>query len=223
MHHSDPVRRLCAAVAIYPWPADPDALPDADPDADPRGRPYRRMVEAVKSACLAAGLDQLFLQEYHPAPGEGRAAADAVLLVMLPGMNEARVITDLVHWLDDAVTKAEAAGPSAGEPLRVVIAFDQGITRLTEAGFEGRVVTAVYRLAAEERAHAALRGGSEHRVGVVISASLLDDLAPLPPAPDTPEDRAPNGFEPLSVDLSGRRVAAWSYPSGRRFRFPGQN
>lgn len=209
MHDSDPVRRLCAAVAVHRRPA--------GPDADPRGNSYRRMVAAVQSACLAAGLDRLFLQEHHPAPGEERAATGAVLLMMPPGLNEARTITDLAHRLDDAVT---AAAPPAAGPLRVVIAFDQGITRLTEAGFEGRVVTAVHRLCTDERTGAALLGGPEHGTGVVVSAALLDDLAPPPPGSD---DRAPAGFEPLSVDLPGQRIAAWLHPSGRRFRFPGQN
>lgn len=209
MHDSDPVRRLCAAVAVH--------RRSAGPDADPRGLPFRRMVAAIRSACLAAGLDRLFLQAHHPVPDRRRAEAGAVLLVMPSGLNEGRAITDLVHRLDDAVTEA---APDAPSPLRVVIAFDQGITRLSKAGFEGRVVTAVYRLCTEERTHAALDGGPEQGVGVVISAALLDDLAPPAPGPD---DRGPAGFQQLSVDLPGQRIAAWSHPSGRCFRIPGQN
>ncbi|TDD93940.1 hypothetical protein [Actinomadura rubrisoli] len=213
MHDSDPVRRLCAAVAVHRRPA--------ASGTGPRGRPYRRMVAAIRSACAAAGLDRALLQGHSSVPDGQDTDAGAALLVMPAGMNEARVITDLVHSLDDAITEARRAGT---EPLHVVIAFDQGITWLTESGFEGCVVTAVHRLCAEEATPAAtpaaVRGVPEHGVRVVISAALLDDLAPPPPGGD---DRAAAGFEPLSVELPGRRIAAWSYPSGRRFRFPGQN
>ena len=223
-----PVRRLCAAVTATPWSADPDTPPHTGPGSGPHARPHRGALEAAEHACRQAGLHEAFVQEVTLEPGDGRAAPDAVLLVMPPGVNEARVIGDLVRGLDDAhtVTATGPAGRPEGGSSRLVIAFDQGITRLTDAGFEGNVVTAVLRLAAEERSRSARRGDPGARVGVVITAALLDDLTPPPAAWDTPATgeapggRVPVGSEPLTVDLPGRRVAAWSYPSGRSFRLP---
>ncbi|QXJ21185.1 hypothetical protein AGRA3207_002015 [Actinomadura graeca] len=216
MHDSDPVRRLCAAVAVHRRPP--------APEAGARDPLYRRMLAAVKSACAKAGLERAFLQERRPSPDERRPETGAVLLLVPSGMNEARVITDLVHGLDDALAEDT---PGAAGPLRLVIAFDQGITWLTERGFEGRVLTEVYRLCTGDTTCAALRGGPDQGVGVVISAALLDDLTPPPPGPGpgrvARNDLAPAGFDPLPAEIAERRIAAWSHPPGRRLRLPGQN
>lgn len=193
MHTSDPVRRLCAAVAAH-----------GDADEPPDGEIGRWLVGTVRHVCLAAGLDRLFLQEQPPADPPEPAT---VLLVMPTGMNEARVITGLVARLDDAAARSAAAGT---RPFRLTVAFDQGITRLSESGlFEGRVVTAVRRLSTAEPVRAALADGPG--IAAVVAAPLLDDLAP--PGPDG--GRA--GFRPLTVDLPGQRLAAWLRPPGLAF------
>ncbi|WP_242909304.1 hypothetical protein [Actinomadura terrae] len=267
MYDSDPIRRLCAGIAVHQGQAVPDEAPG--------GRPYRRMVAAVRSACVTAGLDLALLQEHNPALAR-QAGGAAVLLAMPIGIDEPRAITDLVRCLDEEVVTDPRA---ALDPLRVVVAFDEGTTWLTDSGFEGRVVSAVCWLCTDSAAHAVLANGPERGVGVLISAPLLDDLIPPTSGPDgraarspeacvdaprggsldggsldggspdgglsgggpahgqtpdgVPDDRAfgdgrvqrvclPDGFESVSVERAGQRMAAWAHPSGRSFRLPGQ-
>ncbi|WP_026412932.1 hypothetical protein [Actinomadura oligospora] len=210
MPESDPVRRLCAAVT---------AVPDQDPSSDENaadrraasgGPSHERLVDVVRHACLAAGLDRSFLQEFGP-PGD-RAEPETLLLVLPAGANEARVVRDITHRLDDAATGA--ASSPAGAP-RLVIAFDQGLTRLTGNGFEGTVVTAVHRMCTDARARTALTVHAGPGVAVVLSAALLDDLAPPGPG-----GRDLSAFAPLTVELPDRLIAAWLHAPGRRFEIP---
>ncbi|MGI5171206.1 hypothetical protein ACQEU3_43330 [Spirillospora sp. CA-253888] len=192
MGDSDPVRRLCAAVSA------------------PAGTGHRPLAEVVRQACRTAGLDRLFLQ--RRASDGGRSGSWTMVLALPAGAHEARVISDLVHWLHEAVTRRE---PSPAGPLRLAVAFDQGLTRLDADGFEGPAITAVCAMSTDERTWAALAAPGPG-VAVVLSAALVDDLAPPHPG-----DRDLTGFESLAIALPGRRVAAWLHPPGRRFQLPG--
>jgi hypothetical protein len=197
---SDPVRRLCAAVTVHP--PGPAGTNGAVPAAR-RAGPHERMAGAVRRACLAAGLDRLFLQDQWRRGGGDPAAPDGIVLVMAPGVHEYRVIGDLVRELRAVLWRRNRRADDDSR-LRLRLAFHQGLTRLGERGFEGRAVTTVLDLCASERLGAALSASPGHDLALIISTPLLDDLVHLEPPGLRRE-----GFRRVGVPVAGRPMSAW--------------
>ncbi|MEV6982654.1 hypothetical protein AB0M95_15520 [Sphaerisporangium sp. NPDC051017] len=179
---SDPVRRLCAAVRAR-WPSRARA-------ADP----HRLLLDVVREACAAAGLDGVFVQEQCHGAGDPAG----VVLVMPPGVHEARVVEDLTRELRRAARR-----PDAG---RLRVAFHQGITRLGRDGFEGRAVTAVCGMCAVETLDAELSADPRRDLALIISAPLFDEIT-HPGFPVLRQDR----FRRVGVEVAGVKspMPAW--------------
>jgi hypothetical protein len=178
MEVSDPVRRLCAAVA-------------ADGPDDAR----RPLVRTVEDASIAAGLGEAALQ----------TLPTGVLLVLNPGVNEARVVTDLTRELRNALWRRNRRHDD-GHRLRCRVSYHQGLVRLTDAGFEGQAVTVADDLCACDDLRAVLAADPERDLAMIISGNLLDDLA-YPEAGGLSRRQ----FRPVTVATRDRVVPAYIY------------
>ncbi|WP_147268892.1 hypothetical protein [Sphaerisporangium album] len=178
---SDPVRRLCAAVRAQ----GPSRARAADP--------HRWLLDVVREACAAADLDRLFLQEQWSGAGN-----PGLVLVMPPGVHEARVIDDLTRELRRAARRSAA--------WRLRLAFHQGITRLGPDGFEGRAVTAVSGMCAVEKLDAELSADPRCDLALIISSPLFDEIT-QPEFPVLRQDR----FRRVGVEVPGAKspMPAW--------------
>lgn len=188
MEVSDPVRRLCAAVAADGPDDDRDRL------MNPR---TRQVAQAVEEASMAAGLDQATLQVL-PA---------GVLLVLNSGVNEARVVTDLTREMRNALWRRNRRRP---DRLRCRISYHQGLVRLTDEGFEGQAVTVAGDLCASDDLRAALAGDPRQDLAMIISGHLLDDLA----YPES-DGLHKHQFHPVTVTTQGRPMPAYIFAHDR--------
>ncbi|MEV5408929.1 hypothetical protein AB0K60_08830 [Thermopolyspora sp. NPDC052614] len=205
MEVSDPVRRLCVAVAAdgpdrgRDRPAHPPAHRPTYRSAYRSARQQvsqvvRQVARAVEDASMAAGLDQATLQ-ILPA---------GVLVVLNSGVNEARVVTDLTRELRNALWRRNQR--HADSRLRCRISYHQGLVRLTDEGFEGQAVTVAGDLCASAALRAALAEDPRHDLAMIISGRLLDDLA----YPES-DGLHRHHFRPVTVPTGGRSILAYIY------------
>ncbi|MFC4531773.1 hypothetical protein [Sphaerisporangium dianthi] len=180
------VRRLCVAVAI-----------EAETGGRRAGARHRemrrRLAEVIEEAAGEAGLDRLYVVESGgPAPshvesevsgpvrpGTGTGAGPGLLLILPPGVNEARVIAGLVGELRVALRRRnQRPGKDAPSRLRLRLraAFHQGPTRIVDGGFAGRAVTTVCAMRDGDELRAALRERPGADLAVAISAPLFEEV-----------------------------------------------
>ncbi|MFC7381451.1 hypothetical protein [Sphaerisporangium rhizosphaerae] len=175
------VRRLCVAV---------DAEQDGGRSGVRHGETRRRLAEVIEEAAAHAGLDRLYIADPLPVPppaedgvsgpvGSGAVAGAGAgpLLILPPGVNEARVIAGLTGELRIALRRRnERAGTGASARLRLRVAFHQGPISIGDDGFAGRAAATTRALRDSDEVRAALRQRPGADLAVAVSAPLFEDV-----------------------------------------------
>jgi hypothetical protein len=190
MHDKPPgIRRLCVAFGIEA---------SGERGGAERISAQQRVAEAITGVCTSLGQDRMLLN---------RSAADGEQIGLLPvGIDEPRVVSSLVEGLSSALAGLDA--PPGGGPVRLRVAFHEGVTTLADDGFGGRAVTKVRELASSPHLRAALDEHPRARLAVVLSDPVFEGVGHCD-YPGLPADQ----FQPVAIADSGRAPAAtaWIY------------
>ncbi|GII62552.1 hypothetical protein Skr01_26370 [Sphaerisporangium krabiense] len=190
-----PVRRLCIAL-----------------DAHGHGAAGRPLVPIVEDASERAGLDRLYLAERGAPAGPRRSGG--LLLLLPPGVDEARVIAGFVGELRLALRRHNDR-PGEDARTRVRAAFHQGPTRVGEGGVVGRAVDTVCMMRDSDALKDALRRHPGSDLAVAISAQLFEDVIE-----HEQRDLRRHAFHPLTIKAQGAPAEAWiSVPGADRHVF----
>jgi hypothetical protein len=191
MHDKPPgIRRLCVAFGIEP---------SGERDGAERISAQQRVAEAITGVCTSLGLDRMLLN---------RSAADGEQVGLLPvGIDEPRVVSSLVEGLSSALAELDVP-PGGRGPVRLRVAFHEGVTTLAADGFGGRAVTKVRELAGSPHLRAALDEHPRARLAVVLSDPVFEGVGHSD-YPSLPADQ----FRPVEIADSGPAPAstAWIY------------
>ncbi|MGW4637446.1 hypothetical protein ACWEN6_02905 [Sphaerisporangium sp. NPDC004334] len=109
--------------------------------------------------------------------GAVAGAGAGPLLILPPGVNEARVIAGLTGELRIALRRRnERAGTGASARLRLRVAFHQGPISIGDDGFSGRAAATARALRDSDEVRAALRQRPGADLAVAVSAPLFEDV-----------------------------------------------
>jgi hypothetical protein len=183
------IRRLCVAFGI-------------EPSGEDQNTAEQRVAEAITGVCTSLGLDRMLLD---------RTEATGEQIGLLPvGIDEPRVVSSLVEGLSSAL--GELNLPRQGRsPVRLRVAFHEGVTTLAADGFGGRAVARVRELADSPPMRAALDEHPRASLAVLLSDPVFEGVGNSD-YPGLTADR----FQPVQVADSGRAPdsTAWLYVPG---------
>ena len=164
------VRRACVAFAIQSPSGHADGtLASAE----------QWLSSALVHVCSSAGLDRMLLND--SGAGEGQVA-------LLPvGIDEPSFVAALVDGLLRAVTRRNAR-PFHDAPVRLTLAFHEGITTLDEAGFDGCALAKVRRLAQCQQLRAVLDRQPRATLAVLLTDQIFEGIGD-PGHPGLPADQ----------------------------------
>jgi hypothetical protein len=128
-------------------------------------RAQHALVTTVGAACAAAGLPRGFAQ----------VTGDGVLFTAPSGIDETRVIPDLVHKLQAAL-RQENRMLSAGARIRLRMALTEGVIIPGPAGLGGRAVIDCFRLLDSPPLRQALVDHPSADLAVTVSDGLYHDV-----------------------------------------------
>ncbi|MFE5922289.1 hypothetical protein [Streptomyces sp. NPDC056468] len=152
------LRRLCLAVDIEKYSAR---------DNTDMIWLQRVLLRTLRAACARAGIvwDRCGRQ----------AQGDGYLLVFEPGIDETRVVPDLLDGLASALADANAA---AEYPRRVRMraGLHQGIVHEADSGYAGSAVVALFRVLDSDPVRRALADGPSAHLVAAFSDGLYQDL-----------------------------------------------
>ncbi len=165
------------------------------------GRPYRvqqtvqeRLDRALDHACDRAGVDR--------ARCEAQDRGDGQLLLLPPGVDEAKALPGLVLGLRDALHTLNRAPGTAGR-LRIRAALAQGGVQRAALGFVARSVETACRLLDCPQARAALKGTPDTDLALVVADDLFTDAFAAGAGGLPVKD-----FTPITVALPEKRFRA---------------
>jgi len=183
------IRRLCVAFGIEPGGGDQAAA-------------QRRVAEAITGVCTELGLDRMLLD------GAGAAGEQVGLLPV--GIDEPRVVSSLVEGLSSALGELNG-GQDGRSPVRLRVAFHEGVTTLAADGFGGRAVSRVRELAGSPPMKAALDEHPRASLAVLLSDPVFEGVGN-----SGHPGLAAGRFEPVQVADDGRAPGsvAWLYVPG---------
>ncbi|MFJ8630927.1 hypothetical protein [Streptomyces sp. NPDC093568] len=202
------VRRLCLAVDIekYSIRGNADMV-----------RLQRVLLRTLRTACAKAGVD-------WERCGR-QAQGDGYLLVMEPGIDEARVVPMLLEGLAEGLAKANAANaaprypsaaptPGTTTPLdiRMRASLHQGIVHEADSGYAGSAVVALFRVLDSGPVRQALARTPSTQLVVAFSDTLYKDLVAT-----GYEGLSGEGFDRAEIHVEAKdfRAVAWIH-TGRR-------
>jgi hypothetical protein len=151
------VRRLCVAVDLERYSQRPDA---AQVEAQ------RAMTALMREAGHNGALERA--QWIIQPQGDGELA------LLPPGIDEAYVITSLVHQVSAGLHLYNRFASTAAR-LRMRVAVHEGLTYVAESGFAGDAINTVCRLRDAHETKDALRATKNDMV-LVASARIFDDV-----------------------------------------------
>lgn len=201
------VRRLCLAVDIEKY----SARDNAD-----MVRLQRVLLRTLRTACARAGVD-------WERCGR-QAQGDGYLLVMEPGIDEARVVPLLLEGLTEGLAKAnaeaatahqrrptEASDQGATRDIRMRACLHQGIVHEADSGYAGSAVVALFRVLDSGPVRRALsRNPSTHLVAA-FSDTLYKDLVAT-----GYEGLSEEGFERADIHVEAKNFTAVAWIHGAR-------
>jgi hypothetical protein len=116
-------------------------------------------------------------------------------------------VSSLVEGLSSALAELDVP-PGGRGPVRLRVAFHEGVTTLAADGFGGRAVTKVRELAGSPPLRAALAEHPRARLAVVLSDPVFEGVGHCD-YPSLPADQ----FRPVEIADSGPAPAstAWIY------------
>jgi hypothetical protein len=189
------IRRLCVAFGVES---------SGGSDGEDLASAEQRAVNAFTDVCTSFGLDRMLLN--HQAHGEVRVG-------LLPvGIDEPRVVASLVEGLFQAIGELNVR--QAGQaPVRLRMAFHEGVTTLAADGFGGYAVTRVRQLAESPQLQAALDEHPRASLAVLLSDPLFQDIRPF-----GYPGLAASQFRPVEIAHPDRTrgATAWICVPGRR-------
>jgi hypothetical protein len=192
--HTPPgIRRLCIAFGLEPS----DGL-----DGDMLAAAEQQLSTAFAGVCAPLGLDRMLLN---------RRTDDGPQVGLLPvGIDEPRVVSSLVEGLSGTLATLNAQ-QERRVPVRLRLAFHEGVTMLAAEGFSGNAVTRVCQLAESSQLRAALSQHPRGSLAVVLSDPVFRDIAHVG-YPGLPLER----FQRAEIaDPRGTSCAtAWIYVPG---------
>ncbi len=194
MHDKPPgIRRLCVAFGIDSSGTEHDAE---------QASAVQRVAQVIADVCASLGLDRMLLNRREPT-GEQ--------VGLLPvGIDEPRVVSSLVEGLSGALAELNLRRDGQS-PVRLRVAFHEGVTTLAADGFGGRAVTRVRALASSLPMRAALDEHPRASLAVLMSDPVFEEVGD---AADS--GLAADQFRPVQIPDSGRVPAstAWLYVPG---------
>ncbi|MBT2398201.1 hypothetical protein [Streptomyces sp. ISL-100] len=152
------LRRLCLAVDIEKYSAR---------DNTDMIRLQRILLGTLRAACARAGIiwDRCGRQ----------AQGDGYLLVFEPGIDETRVVPDLLDGLASALAEANAAAPHP-QRVRMRACLHQGIVHEADSGYAGSSVVALFRVLDSDPVRRALADDPSTHLVAAFSDGLYQDL-----------------------------------------------
>jgi hypothetical protein len=176
------IRRLCLAVGTEPGSQPATGRPAAD-----------LLSSTLAEACHRSGLDRALVNT--------RAVDAGVVALLPPGIDEPHAIVFLINGLNEALHRlnAEGAGPT---PLRLKVAFDEGLTVLADLTFGGQAMASACRLLDSQQLRLALSRDPQTWLAVILSERVYSDMSSFP-YPSLPISQ----FQRVDV---GDAATAWS-------------
>jgi hypothetical protein len=130
---------------------------------------------------------------------------DGELALLPPGIDEAGVITSLMHQVTSGLHKYNRhASPAAR--LRMRIAVHEGLTYIAESGFAGDAVNTVCRLRDAKEAKDALRN-TRNDVVLIVSERIFRDVI----CGDDSYDLPPAGFRETEIVMADKSFRALAF------------
>jgi hypothetical protein len=187
------IRRLCVAFGIEP--------PDSSGSDEMTGV-EQQVTSAFAEVCTSLGLDRMLLNR--------RDAGEEQVGLLPVGIDEPRVVSSLIEGFSCALAEFNNA-KAGGTPVRVRLAFHEGITTLSADGFSGNAVAKVRRLAGSPHLRAALQERPHASLAVLLSDPVFEDIgrfgySSLPPDQFQQVEIADSRREPCNI--------AWIYVPG---------
>jgi hypothetical protein len=164
------IRRLCVAFGIEP----PDEYDGGELTAA-----EQQATQAFTDVCASLGLDRMLLNS--------REAGEEQVGLLPVGIDEPRVVSSLVEGLSRALAELNAPRVAA-IPLRLRLAFHEGVTTLAAGGFQGNTLAKVRELAKSPQLRAALDEHPMARLAVLLSDPVFEDIGHFG-YPGLPADR----------------------------------
>ncbi|OQD57361.1 hypothetical protein BM536_005165 [Streptomyces phaeoluteigriseus] len=152
------LRRLCLAVDIEKYSAR---------DNTDMIRLQRVLLRTLRAACARAGI-------VWDSCGR-QAQGDGYLLVFEPGIDETRVVPDLLDGLASALADANAAA-SYPQRVRMRAGLHQGIVHEADSGYAGSAVVALFRVLDSGPVRRALAADPSTHLVAAFSDGLYQDL-----------------------------------------------
>ncbi|MFF8196488.1 hypothetical protein ACF05L_37775 [Streptomyces bobili] len=152
------LRRLCLAVDIEKYSAR---------DNTDMIRLQRVLLRTLRAACARAGI-------VWDSCGR-QAQGDGYLLVFEPGIDETRVVPDLLDGLASALADANAAA-SYPQRVRMRAGLHQGIVHEADSGYAGSAVVALFRVLDSDPVRRALAADPSTHLVAAFSDGLYQDL-----------------------------------------------
>ncbi|GAA1754229.1 hypothetical protein [Luedemannella helvata] len=153
------IRRLCLVVDIESY----SAL-----DHPAQLRAQARLASALTTAVRRAGI-----RPGLPRRGVIRQnRGDGQLVLLPPGIDEARAISGLVHGLAEAMLSINAQPPR----LRLRVALAQGVVQSAATGYVGKAIVDACRLVDSDALREALAAAPERDFAVAFTDDLFRDV-----------------------------------------------
>ncbi|GHH81930.1 hypothetical protein GCM10018781_65580 [Kitasatospora indigofera] len=127
----------------------------------------RRLADVLEVACAEAGIDRPACLRQPQGDGE--------LLLLPPGIDEGRVVPDLVRELGIALREVNRDLSDAAR-LRLRAALHQGVVHEAAGGFVGRAVVRAFRLLDSAELRAVLREQPRCELALIVSGQLFEDV-----------------------------------------------
>lgn len=152
------IRRLCLAVDIVSYSTRPRAE-----QIDVQTRLLWTMVQG----CRAAGIS--------PVRCDRQDSGDGQILILPPGIDEARSIPDLIRGLLTALYRVNnPVGP--GQRIRLRVSMGQGAIQIGQTGFVAPAVVTVCRLLDSDVLRQAIKSKPASDAALIVTSDLYDDM-----------------------------------------------
>lgn len=182
------VRRLCIAVDLEHYSHRPDS---AQVEAQ------RAMTGLLREAGQHGALERAL---WHIQP-----QGDGELALLPPGIDEAYVITSLMHQVHSGLHRYNRYAGAAAR-LRMRIAVHEGLTYVAESGFAGDAVNTVCRLRDAQESKDALRASKSDLV-LIVSERIFHDVI----CGDDTYELPPTSFRETEIIMADKGFRARAY------------
>ena len=163
----------------------------------------RRLVLTMRHTFALAGVNL--------ARSGRQNTGDGQLVVLPPGIDEARALPGLINGLNEMLYDANAEPARSGR-MRFRAALSQGLVHVCDAGFAGDAVIAACRLLDSMALRAALRDRQDSDLALIVTDDLYTGVVTSGYA-----GLSADGFSNVVIDIPEKRfhASAWILVPGR--------